>query len=288
MIIVNLTGGLGNQLFQYSFARYLARLNKCELKLDVSSYKSYEWHNYSLSPFNVDEIFATPEECHYFKGTGLTIFQKIHRKIFNLNYLLVEDSFQFNPKYKLWNSPGYVSGYWQSEKYFKEIESELRNQFSILIPASKKNQVIIDQMQRENSVSLHIRRGNYVNVNHVNKIHGTCSLNYYNSAVAIISSKVTNPKFYVFSDDINWAKDNLYLNFETIFVDINDSKTDYEDLRLMSNCKHNIIANSTFSWWGAWLNSSNNKIVVSPNIWFKDEELNSLTSSLIPEEWYRI
>jgi hypothetical protein len=288
MIIVNLTGGLGNQLFQYSFARYLARINNCDLKLDVSSYENYEWHNYSLSPFNIDEIFATPEECDYYKGTGLTIINKIYRKLFKLNYFLVEDSFQFNPKYKLWSSPVYISGYWQSEKYFKELESELRNQFRILIPASKKNQEFIDQMQLENSVSLHIRRGNYVDVSHVNEVHGTCSMNYYKSAVAIIASKVTNPKFYVFSDDIEWAKDNLVLNFETIFVDINDSKTDYEDLRLMSTCKHNITANSTFSWWGAWLNSSKNKIVVSPKIWFKDEDLNTLTSSLIPEEWYRI
>jgi hypothetical protein len=288
MIIVSLTGGLGNQLFQYAFGKYLAISNNSKLKLDVSSYENYEWHDYSLSPFCIDEIFATTEECDNYKGIGLNIFQKLYRKVRGLNYLLVEDNFQFNPNYKLQTSPIYLNGYWQSENYFKEIESKLRNDFSFKIPPSKNNEVLIEKMHQENAVSLHIRRGNYVNVSQVNETHGTSSLEYYNEAVEIMSTKVIDPIFYIFSDDILWAKNNLNLNFETVFVDINDSKSDYEDLRLMSNCKHNITANSTFSWWGAWLNTNNSKIVICPKVWFNDKKLNDQTNYLIPAEWLRI
>jgi hypothetical protein len=288
MIIVNLTGGLGNQLFQYAFGKYLAISNNAILKLDVSSYENYEWHDYSLSPFCIDEIFAAPEECNNYKGFGLNIFQRLYRKIIGVNYLLVEDNFKFNPDYKIKTGPIYLNGYWQSENYFKEIESELRNNFKFKIPPSFENSELIKKMRQENAVSLHIRRGNYVNVNHVNEIHGTSSLEYYNQAVKIISTKVLNPIFYIFSDDISWAKKNLNLDFETIFVDINDAKSDYEDLRLMSTCKHNITANSTFSWWGAWLNTNSNKIVIAPKIWFNDKQLNNQTDYLIPAGWLRI
>lgn len=288
MIIVNLTGGLGNQLFQYAFAKYLATKNNCVLKLDVSSYENYEWHNYSLSRLSIDEVFASPVECDKYKGIRLNFFQKIYRKLLGLNYLLVEGNFQFNPDYELKKVPIYLDGYWQSENYFKEIELKIRNDFFIKIPPSKKNQVLIEKMQQENAVSLHIRRGNYVNVSHVNETHGTSSLEYYNEAVKIISTKVVDPIFYIFSDDILWAKNNLNLNFETVFVDINDAKSDYEDLRLMSTCKHNITANSTFSWWGAWLNANNSKIVICPKVWFNDKKLNDQTNYLIPAEWLRI
>jgi hypothetical protein len=288
MIIVNLTGGLGNQLFQYAFGKYLAVENNCELKLDVSSYENYEWHDYSLSPFKINEIFASPEECQSFKGTGLNFFQKIYRKLLRLNYLVAEDTFQFNPNYKLKKAPIYLDGYWQSENYFKEIETIIRKEFIVKKAPSYKNQTLIEKIQHENAVSLHIRRGNYVNVSHVNETHGTSSLEYYKSAVDIISSKEASPIFYIFSDDISWAKNNLNLDFETVFVDINDAKSDYEDLRLMFTCKHNIIANSTFSWWGAWLNTNSKKIVIAPKVWFNDIDLNNQTDYLIPSEWLRI
>lgn len=288
MIIVNLTGGLGNQLFQYAFGKHLAMLNNCELKLDISSYENYEWHEYSLSPFNVDNNFISTSQSNYYRGNELNLFQRLYRKLFGSIMILEEDNFRYNSAFINSKAPIYLSGYWQSEKYFKEIESVIRNNFQIVLPPTKKNQDFIEIMQLQNSVSLHVRRGNYVNVSHVNQTHGTSSLEYYNLAVELISSKINNPVFYVFSDDILWAKENINLNFETVFVDINDAKSDYEDMRLMASCKHNITANSTFSWWGAWLNSNNDKIVISPKIWFNDKILNSQTQDLIPPNWIRL
>lgn len=138
---------------------------------------------------------------------------------------------------------------------------------------------IMDYIQSVNSVSIHFRRGDYIG----NRIHETDKTEYYKEALNIIQSKVENPVYFVFSDDINWIRENFKTSFETHYIDFNDSESNYEDLKLMSSCKHNIIANSSFSWWGAWLNSNPDKIVISPKKWFNDDMLNY--EDVIPQSW---
>jgi hypothetical protein len=288
MVIVNLKGGLGNQLFQYAFGYYLAKINCCELKIDISSYKNYELHSYSLPFFEVDEKLVTQRESDFFKGVGISFSERFIRKLFFSNYFINEETISFDKKYKLIKPPVYIDGYWQSEMYFNEIESEIRKLYRFSSIPDETNQSLLEIIRAENSISLHIRRGDYINIESVNKTHGILSLDYYNLAVKIISDKIENPKFYIFSDDIEWAKNNLKLNHYVYFVEVNIGKNDAEDLRLMSECKHHIIANSTFSWWGAWLNHSRDKIVIAPNKWFNDIELNNETQFLVPSEWLRI
>ena len=289
MIIINITGGLGNQLFQYAFGRALSIKNKCQLKLDISSYQNYEWHDYSLRPFSIRENFADKSDCELLKGEKFSFVRKIKQNIFNnKKFYYSEKDLRFNEKYKNLANPAYISGYWQSEKYFKQVEEIIRNEFKIVIPPSKPNQNLIKKIEKENAISLHVRRGNYANIKHVNKVHGTSPLSYYNDAIKVLIPKIPDPVFYIFSDDIEWAKKNLIINNETVFVDFNNSTTDFEDMRLMSMCKHHIIANSTFSWWGAWLNDSKSKIVIAPKIWFNDVNMNNQTANLIPSNWIRM
>ena len=135
-------------------------------------------------------------------------------------------------------------------------------------------------------MSLHVRRTDYVQNALTNKIHGVCDQDYYASCVRYIGDQVSNPHFFIFSDEPQWAKDNLMFDFPMTVVDCNDASRNYEDLRLMSTCKHNIIANSSFSWWGAWLNSNPNKIICAPKQWFTDSTRN--TKDLIPSNWIRL
>jgi hypothetical protein len=289
VIIVQLTGGLGNQLFQYAMGSMLASNNQCELKLDLSTFETYEWHEYSLAPFAIAAKIAGSRECAISKGENLSLLNRILKKLSNnQTNNIVEQSLLYDSRYVNFKGSAYVTGYWQSEKYFKGIENKIREDLKIRIEPSASNKVLLDKIRSGNAVSLHIRRGNFVSIDFVNKVHGTCSIDYYQNAVNLISKKISNPVFYIFSDDIPWAKQSLSLNFETVIVDINDAKTDYEDLRLMSTCKHHILANSTFSWWGAWLNPSKEKVVIAPKIWFADEKLNGETADLIPDEWMRI
>ena len=136
------------------------------------------------------------------------------------------------------------------------------------------------------SVCIHIRRGDYVEDIITNQFHGVCNLDYYYRSIEYIASKIKNPYFFVFSDDPLWVKQNLILKYPCDYIDQNFGKKDYEDMRVISKCKHNIIANSSFSWWGAWLNINPNKIVIAPKNWFKSKAIN--TKDLIPESWFKI
>lgn len=289
MIIVKIIGGLGNQLFQYALGRHLALLNQTELKLDITAFESYKLHKYSLDAFNIKKNIASKDEIDRFKKYK----PKSERMRFLYNMLFAdsskyfqEEGFNFNPEVLKIGGDAYIDGYWQTEKYFKDIESTIRADFSFVLPQSKKDMKILAQIHEYNSVSIHIRRADYVTDAKANKAHGTCPTEYYNKAVDIIAMKVTNPHFFVFSDDHDWVKKNIKINYPTVYVDHNNSDTNYQDLRLMASCKHNIIANSSFSWWGAWLNENPNKIVITPQRWFADT--NRDNSDLIPSTWTRI
>lgn len=289
MVIVQLMGGLGNQLFQYAMGRNLAMKWNTVLKLDVSSYEGYEWHDYSLSPFNIDAAFATAEEvAHLVKLHGSFINRVLRKTTGKGAFAVHERSMLFDSQYLKIKPPIFLSGYWQSEKYFEQSASKIRQEFKIKIPPSEENARLLEDIKNNNSVSLHIRRGNYISVPEFNKVLGTCSLEYYDKAISYLSSRMKDPVFYIFSDDIPWARANLRSEFRMNFVEINDATHDYEDIRLMQHCRHHIIANSTFSWWGAWLNDSPQKIVIAPKQWFVEFEKNKAAETLIPAGWVKI
>jgi hypothetical protein len=180
----------------------------------------------------------------------------------------------------------YLNGYWQSEKYFKSAEDKLRSELCLFDKPDEANQKILDEIVQCPAVSLHIRRGDYITNPSAALVHGVCSLDYYHSAIRHITAHVENPYFFVFSDDPQWVKDNLKIGYPVQFVEANGPDRGAEDMRLMKSCRHHIIANSSFSWWAAWLNDRLDKIVVAPRIWFLDTKID--TKDLIPEQWHRI
>lgn len=261
MIIIKIKGGLGNQLFQYSHGRELMITDKKQVIFDTSFFNSNSKDTsrpFLLSKFNIPEsiIFINKEE-NYFKE----LIQKLYSKLSG-NY-----------------------GFFQSELYFKEIESVLRKELTLKIPLSSSAQEFANQItQTQNSVSIHIRRGDYVSNTSANKHHGTCGLEYYKHAISKIKESIESPTFFIFSDDIEWVKENLHVE-NAIYVS-NPILTECEELMLMSYCSHNIIANSTFSWWGAWLNQNPSKIVIAPQKWLNTDI--SKQPDIIPSTWIQI
>jgi hypothetical protein len=289
MILVQLTGGLGNQLFQYAMGRRLSLLFKTDLKFDLTAYtaNSHALRAFELSNFNLEIKVADGREILLYSSPNplLRIFAK---NILSIK-VVQEKSFDFDPTYESLGGKLYLQGYWQTERYFNSIESIIRSDLQFKHIPSDNNQEILKRIHSvKNSVSLHIRRGDYVQNRSIFNYHGVCSEEYYQSAVDFISEKVTDPFFFIFSDDVKWVADNFKIRSPYLIVDINSPETSYEDLRLMSTCKHNIIANSSFSWWGAWLNANLKKIVVAPKRWFANEEKNNEAKSNIPSGWIRI
>jgi hypothetical protein len=290
MIIVRLMGGLGNQMFQYALGRCLSLKHKTTLRLDLSFLLSrpenaeYTFRNYELQDFNIIEDIATIKDLKKFNDILLSksLIGRIEQK-FRKYRTIDEPYFHFSESILLSPKNTYLNGYWQSEKYFSCIENIIRNDFTLKsIPGN--NASILESMRQPNSISIHIRRGDYFSNPLINSFLGICSFQYYYDAVKLVAGKIKDPRFFIFSDDIEWAKQNIKLDFPVIYLDC-DNKPSY-DLFLMSQCSNNIIANSSFSWWAAWLNNKPDKIVVAPRKWFADTSIN--ISDRIPEEWIKI
>ncbi|MFN8447792.1 MAG: alpha-1,2-fucosyltransferase [Anaerolineae bacterium] len=180
----------------------------------------------------------------------------------------------------------YLQGYFQNERYFKSIESLIRQDFVVPTPFDSRNGEMAERIRRVQSVSLHIRRGDYATNAETRSIHGLLPLDYYQTAVQHIAKSVDQPHFFVFSDDPVWACDHLRLDFPLTVVDYNGAERDFEDMRLLSLCQHHIIANSSFSWWGAWLCENPDKIVCAPKRWLQDTRYD--TDEVVPATWRRI
>jgi len=299
-IITRLSWGVGNQLFQYAVGKNLAKKNNAELLLDISWFKNNntggtEW-GFVIPKFNVlAKIMDTTDT----KNLGLpnmedtSFLGKAKRKTFRLaeyykplhkKKIILEPCSRFCPEISKIKNSCYLSGVWQSEKYFEDIKDIIKKELTLRNRPTKETEVWIKKIAGCNSVSLHIRRGDYVSNPIINQKHGVCDLDYYKKAIKIISEKEKDTIFFIFSNDIKWAKDNLKLDRPVYFVS-NKIIPDYEELIIMSKCKHNIIANSSFSWWGAWLNNNPEKIVIAPQKWFN---VSIDTSDLIPNDWTRI
>ena len=292
MIISNIIGGLGNQMFQYALGRATSIKNNIPLKLDTANYTSYGLHHgFELhNTFNVNADLASKADVHSILGWQSSsickrVLLKSSMSVFRRGKFIVEPYFHYWDAINNLGNDCYLHGYWQSEKYFLDIADQIRQDFIFRQPISKKNINTFNNISKVNAVSLHIRRGDYVSNSQNLSIYGLYSLEYYKAAIQYISSKVFNPHFYVFSDDIDWVRLNLRINFPTLYVDHNTGIESYNDMRLMSLCKHNIIANSSFSWWGAWLNQYASKIVIAPKKWFAN---GTDVKDLLPESWVKL
>jgi hypothetical protein len=294
MIITELNGGLGNQMFQYAAGRALAAKLGVPLKLDISYCQMSTLRDYELDHFAIPSQIATKEEISHFRfpGRSLAISMAIKMplefvKPYYKRRIFREQHFHYDPFIQMCGDDTYLEGYWQSEKYFKAIEQLIRSEFVPVTEPDSLNKKLIDQIRTCDSVSLHVRRGDYVSNPTTNAYHVTCSCgDYYPKAIQIIEEHVKNPHFFIFSDDPAWVRKNMDTGHPTTIVDLNGPDQDYEDMRLMCLCHHHIIANSSFSWWGAWLSITPQKIVIAPEKWFNRSDIN--TQDLIPESWIRI
>lgn len=291
MIITKILGGLGNQMFQYAAGRSLALANGSELKLDISGFSTYGLHNgYELDLFQIDADIATIEDLRMLAGAQSKIPQFIRQKLrLTKSSHIKEDGKAFDPSFFKIKEPVYLDGYWQSYEYLEPFKAQIKRDFTFKRALMGKNLQIAENITNSNAVSVHIRRGDYVTNQTFAKVHGFVGIDYFNRAIQHIDEAVSSPTFFVFSDDFEWANVNLRLEGKVVFVSHNTGKDSFEDMRLMSMCKHNIIANSSFSWWGAWLNDNSNKIVIAPRQWFADRSVvtnyENFLKNLLPNSW---
>lgn len=290
MIIVKLAGGLGNQLFQYALGRALAVRWSTELVLDATAFEGRDdSRRYSLGHFNIRAGQAGPRELRrvrrHRRGLGrvFSAATNLWRDIAEIR----EQRFAFDATVLEVGDDIYLEGYWQSEKYFRDVRPLLVEEVTLRRELSRDNAGFARQIETtENAVSLHIRRGDYVTDPKVRSIHDVCTLDYYRRCVDAVCRRISHPHLFVFSDDIPWARGNLSTRWPTTFVENEGDTRDYEELMLMSRCAHHIIANSSFSWWAAWLNDSSEKAVFAPDRWFRPGTLDA--PDICPIDWERI
>lgn len=288
-IIIRLVGGLGNQLYQYALGRSLSLRSGHPMLLDRRNVFRDSFRNYELSVFNIQEEYADLLTHWCTRRAASNRSGKLFRTLCPLawNYKIIQDKEAgFDPSIlNLKKGTLVLEGYWQSFKYFEPYQDVIRTELTFKKRPNTQNAQIIDEIEDVNSIAVHIRRGDYI-TNPKNASLGTCPLEYYQKANDFIEQHVKKPHFYIFTDDPEWAKGNLTFSGPTKVVDYNLGKADYEDFRLMTHCKHFIIANSSFSWWGAWLARYPNKTVIAPMNWFKID--NFPPEDRIPGEWLRL
>lgn len=287
MIVVRLNGGLGNQLFQYAAGRGLAARHDTELVLDDYWYSHTPGRDtprmYELSNYPVNARRTTPLEAFWCRLHGGRITRRLPFLPRRWKHFS-ERSFAYQSEFSKLPDGVYLDGYWQSYKYFENVADVIRTELMPLQQMGEEDRAVAACMHTGVPISIHVRRGDYVS-NPAAAQHGLCGLDYYRAAVQYLSQRISEPHFFVFSDDPEWTKANLRLPGSARYVDHNAAAFAFQDMRLMSLCKHNIVANSSFSWWGAWLNPDKEKLVICPRQWFADKRD---TLSLTPREWVRL
>lgn len=292
VVVTRLIGGLGNQMFQYATGRALALRLDVPLLLDTTGFASYALRRFELGELRIQAEVASQAQLRQF-GIGATAPGRLGRALQRLRlkaspHVLREASFSFDSRILDARAPVYLDGYWQSERYFSDIGTRLREEFRPQGAADPANSDMLRRIAEAGSsaVSLHIRRGDYVSDARTAQYHGVCSLDYYRAAVRHVAQRVENPVFFVFSDDHAWVQEHFDVGHPLVLVQCNDADRGWWDMNLMRSCRHHIIANSSFSWWGAWLNPSADKIVVAPERWFASGGHD--TRDLIPDSWVRL
>ena len=283
MIITILESGLGNQLFQYAIGRHLSIKNNDRLVIDASVYLIDKLRHYDLDRYNIKAEVGNIATC-FFARFAKNIIPKIEKKItLPIKYVKERDTY-FNNEILSEQRNIILDGYWQSEEYFKDIRDIILDDLTLLSNPDKENKKMLKRINKSNAVCIHIRRTDFVSDPLLQKFHGNLTPNYYKKAIGSICDRITDPEFYIFSDDPEWCKRNIFTNRPHTYVDINGPDKAPEDLRLMSACKHFIIANSSFSWWAAWLAEKDGTIIIAPKRWYREKD----EGDIVPKRWLRI
>lgn len=294
MIIVRLQGGMGNQMFQYALGRVLAIKNNVPLGLDLTflldrtpmpSY--FTFRDYNLGDFNIEATIVSKKDIPFlYRKYNFGIFMRyidfIRRRLLSTEgkekkgYVFDSAILELGPN-------AYLEGWWQNPTYFENIKDVIRKDFTLKNLPSNNIQILANEISKTNSLCIHVRRGDYVG----NKNHEIVDKEYYTKGIEYISKIIRIEKIYVFSDDIEWCKNNFSFDFQTMFVGGEYvGKKDEGHIYLMSLCKNFIITNSSFSWWAAWLGTNPKKIVIAPKQWLPDITVD--TNGLIPDNWIKI
>ena len=296
-IVVRLIGGLGNQLFQYALGRQISLLKQVPLKLDLSAFQNDPDRSFALHRYNIAATIASDKEVARYTAfyDHNTLFARLYRKAeskilprFKRRYFKEIDYYVYDDEVMQVAPKVLIEGFWQHCRYFENLdprvlkELTLKEKFLNAIPA-----VISEIKQNDTAVALHVRRGDYVaNPDNLNWF-GVMPVSYYQQAIDYIRNQIVKPVFYIFSDDLEWAKQNIVTDASVVYVDIDGGTKDYLELYAMSTCRHNIIANSSFSWWGAFLNTNPNKIVIAPEQWIAAPEVNEHVAIQMPD-WIKV
>ncbi|WP_419902633.1 alpha-1,2-fucosyltransferase [Kiloniella sp.] len=286
-VVVGLSGGLGNQIFQYAAGRALSLRLGAPLKLDTSWFAGQESRSFALSNFAVaGEICPhSPLPSHWLKSFESKISRRFGKSRMGAK-IFREPHFHFCSIFEDLSTPVFLEGYWQSQRYFQSITTQIQDDLALVGRAPSSCQAMLETIRSSQSICMHIRRGDYVSSAITAKTHGTCSQDYYIKGINHLIEGMQAPHCFIFSDDPEWVRDNITLPCAKTVVDINSGEDAHWDLFLMSSCDHFLIANSSLSWWGAWLGRNKNKRVIAPRKWFLDSDKN--TNDLIPQEWERI
>lgn len=287
-MIIRISGGIGNQMFQYAFKKQMDYISNSKNTIDIRFYNGNNIHNgYELNKvFNIDDetydgIIKAPSEVH---PIIYRVLYRLGKRFYVTKKYAMEVLIDYYEKFNNFSGEKfYLDGYWQSEEYFKDVENEVRNAFEFPCFNETSNIELNEKIRYENAVALHVRRGDFLENS---KFVCLGKTDYYQQAIRYIYKEVSSPLFIVLSDDIEWCKKNLDLKENSIFVDWNKAEKSFRDMQIMSICKHCIIANSSFSWWGAWLNRNPEKIIIAPYKFYKGSARNE--SYLIPKEWIKI
>ena len=284
MIIVQLKGGLGNQLFQYAAARRLSLMLGVPLKLDISGYKWRSQRTYELDQFCIEAGIAKTWEVLLWRVPDF--LTRITRPLGLLPRLVMEKSFEFDSAILHIQDGRYLEGYWQSYRYCADVAPQIRRELAVRTPPPDADRTLLERMRECESVCLHVRRGDYASNLAALQYHGLCTPEYYRTAVEGLAAQLHAPELFVFSDDMPWVKQHLRFELPTTYVEHHGVDSAPLELQLMAGCRHFVIANSSLSWWAAWLTANENPIVYAPRRWFADPAIN--TSDVTPPSWHQI
>ena len=285
-------GGLGNQMFCYAAGRAVALRNGVESKLDTRGYPDSDQRIFELQRYQIAATAANDSELK--RCDRRSLHKPVNRAIKKLQFWrsygqtwnFRQRGFAFDPEFLKIGPDAYVEGLFQSEKFFSGYESVIRDELRLKEPLDAANSAMAGQMRSCESVSLHVRRTDYITNPNYAQVLACCDLSYYEKAIQLVLERTVSPAFFIFSDDLDWCRTHLNLNQPHVFVDLNGSEAPWFDLHLMSECKHHVVANSTFSWWGAWLAESEEQMVIAPRRWFSSGKFEDV--DIIPERWQRI
>lgn len=283
-IVVGLSGGLGNQMFQYAAGRSLASRLNTTLILDLSWFEGQTERQFALGHFCIDSEQSLPYP--WLPAYGRALLSRLSRRWF-LRIMDVpvwrEPHFHYSDDFNSISAPVFLEGYWQSESYFREIRPLLLRDFSLKKPLPEACVNVLQEINGCDAICVHVRRGDYLSNPKAAKVHGTCSENYYQNGVRELCHGLAKPRCFVFSDDSDWVRESLSFDCPMTVVDINGPNEAHLDLVLMAACHYFLIANSSLSWWGAWLAPYPEKRIIAPKLWFLTSDKS--TQDLLPESW---